>query len=50
MWVGLTLSYVVPALPPSTMVISTAVAIYAGALVFASRSRIRFWPRLIAQT
>jgi zinc/manganese transport system permease protein len=49
-WVGLTLSYVFPTLPPSTMIISTAVGIYAGALVFASRSRMRLWPRLIAQT
>jgi zinc/manganese transport system permease protein len=48
-WVGLTLSYVFPTLPPSTMIVSTAVGIYAGALVFASRSRMRFWPRLIAQ-
>jgi zinc/manganese transport system permease protein len=48
-WVGLTLSYVFPTLPPSTMIISTAVGIYAGALVFASRSRMRLWPRLIAQ-
>jgi zinc/manganese transport system permease protein len=49
-WIGLTLSYVFPTLPPSTMVVSAAVAIYAGALAFASRSRMRFWPRLIAQT
>ena len=44
-WIGLTLSYVFPTLPPSTMVVSTAVAIYACALVCASRSRMRFWPR-----
>lgn len=31
-WLGLTLSYVFPTLPPSTMVISTAVAIYATAM------------------
>jgi zinc/manganese transport system permease protein len=31
-WVGLTLSYVFPTLPPSTMVISTAVGIYAVAM------------------
>jgi zinc/manganese transport system permease protein len=31
-WVGLTLSYVFPTLPPSTMVIATAVAIYAAAM------------------
>jgi zinc/manganese transport system permease protein len=39
-WVGLTLSYVFPTLPPSTMVISTAVGIYALSLVVAGRSRI----------
>jgi zinc/manganese transport system permease protein len=47
MWIGLTLSYVFPTLPPSTMVISTAVGIYVCALVAASRSRIRSWPRRI---
>ena len=31
-WLGLTLSYVFPTLPPSTMVISTAVGIYAAAM------------------
>ena len=31
-WIGLTLSYVFPTLPPSTMVISTAVGIYAAAM------------------
>jgi zinc/manganese transport system permease protein len=30
-WVGLTLSYVFPTLPPSTMIISTATALYVGA-------------------
>jgi zinc/manganese transport system permease protein len=39
-WIGLTLSYVFPTLPPSTMVISSAVAIYACALATAGRSRI----------
>ena len=48
-WIGLTLAYVFPTLPPSTMVIAAASAIYAGALVFESRSRIRSWPRLIVQ-
>jgi len=31
-WVGLTLSYVFPALPPSSMVIAVAVGIYVVAL------------------
>jgi zinc/manganese transport system permease protein len=31
-WLGLTLSYVFPTLPPSTMIVSTAVAIYAAAM------------------
>ncbi|MGH2973180.1 MAG: metal ABC transporter permease [Gaiellaceae bacterium] len=31
-WIGLTLAYAVPTLPPSTMVISTAVAIYVAAM------------------
>ena len=31
-WLGLTLSYVFPTLPPSTMIISTAVAIYVAAM------------------
>jgi zinc/manganese transport system permease protein len=31
-WLGLTLSYVFPTLPPSTMVVSTAVGIYAAAM------------------
>ena len=48
-WIGLTLAYVFPTLPPSTMVIAAASAIYAGALAFESRSRIRSWPRLIVQ-
>ena len=46
-WLGLTLAYVFPKLPPSTMVISSAVALYVGSLVLASRSRIRSWPRRI---
>jgi zinc/manganese transport system permease protein len=33
MWVGLTLSYVFPTLPPSTMVISTAAAVYVAAAI-----------------
>lgn len=48
-WLGLTLSYVFPTLPPSTMVISTAVGIYVCSLLLASRSRIRCWPRSIVQ-
>jgi zinc/manganese transport system permease protein len=44
-WLGLTLSYVFPTLPPSTMVISTAVGIYFAA----SLSRILSWPRFIVQ-
>jgi len=49
-WIGLTLSYVFPTLPPSTMVISSAVAIYACALVVAGRSRIllRLRPMILA--
>jgi zinc/manganese transport system permease protein len=31
-WVGLSLSYVFPTLPPSTMIISTAVGIYVAAM------------------
>jgi zinc/manganese transport system permease protein len=34
MWGGLTLSYLVPSLPPSSMIISLAFAIYLGATVF----------------
>jgi zinc/manganese transport system permease protein len=34
MWGGLTLSYLVPSLPPSSMIISLAVAIYVGAAIF----------------
>jgi hypothetical protein len=33
MWIGLTLSYVFPALPPSSMIIAAAVAIYVLAFV-----------------
>jgi zinc/manganese transport system permease protein len=46
-WLGLTLSYVFPTLPPSTMVISAAVGIYVCSLLAASRSSIRSWPRRI---
>jgi zinc/manganese transport system permease protein len=42
-WLGLTLSYVFPTLPPSTMIISIAVGIYFAA----SLSRILSWPRFI---
>ena len=46
-WLGLALAYAFPTLPPSTMVVATATAIYVSALVVASRSRIRTWPRRI---
>jgi zinc/manganese transport system permease protein len=46
-WLGLSLSYVFPTLPPSTMVICTAVGIYVCSLLVASRSSIRSWPRRI---
>jgi zinc/manganese transport system permease protein len=39
-WVGLTLSYVFPTLPPSTMVISTAVGIYAAAMILPALARL----------
>lgn len=45
-WIGLSLSYVFPTLPPSTMVISTAVGFYACAL--ASRLRPRLRPMTLA--
>jgi len=46
-WLGLGLAYAFPALPPSTMVVATATALYVSALVVASRSSIRSWPRRI---
>jgi zinc/manganese transport system permease protein len=39
-WLGLTLSYVFPTLPPSTMVISAAVGMYAAAMSFPLLSRL----------
>jgi zinc/manganese transport system permease protein len=42
-WVGLTLSYVFPSLPPSTMIIAVAVGVYAVALV-APSTRSRRYP------
>jgi zinc/manganese transport system permease protein len=40
-WLGLTLSYLIPTLPPSTMIISTATAIYLVAQTTTSRIPIR---------
>jgi zinc/manganese transport system permease protein len=39
MWGGLALSYVVPSLPPSSMIISLAVALYLGAAVIGQRTQ-----------
>jgi zinc/manganese transport system permease protein len=39
MWAGLTLSYVIPSLPPSSMIISLAVAIYLVAAALSLRTR-----------
>jgi zinc/manganese transport system permease protein len=39
MWGGLTLSYLVPSLPPSSMIISLAVALYLGAAVIGQRTQ-----------
>ncbi|HEY2073122.1 MAG TPA: metal ABC transporter permease [Gaiellaceae bacterium] len=39
-WIGLTLAYVFPTLPPSTMIISTAVAIYAAAMSLPGLARL----------
>jgi zinc/manganese transport system permease protein len=39
MWGGLTLSYLIPSLPPSSMIISLAVALYLGAAVFGQRAQ-----------
>jgi zinc/manganese transport system permease protein len=39
MWGGLTLSYLVPSLPPSSMIISLAVALYLGAALFGQRTQ-----------
>ena len=36
-WIGLTLAYVFPTLPPSSMIIAAAVGIYALALAATSR-------------
>jgi zinc/manganese transport system permease protein len=40
-WTGLTLSYLLPNLPPSTMVVSTATAIYVATLVPRARPPVR---------
>jgi zinc/manganese transport system permease protein len=40
-WLGLTLSYVVPMLPPSTMIISTATAIYLAAFTASAAPHFR---------
>jgi zinc/manganese transport system permease protein len=48
-WLGLTLSYLFPTLPPSTMIISTATAIYVASLSIAATRRsplARFRPAL----
>lgn len=39
-WLGLGLAYAFPTLPPSTMVISAAVGIYAAAMIFARLGRL----------
>jgi zinc/manganese transport system permease protein len=39
-WLGLTLAYVFPTLPPSTMIISTAVGIYAAAMSLPGLARL----------
>ncbi|MDE3189402.1 MAG: metal ABC transporter permease [Acidobacteriota bacterium] len=39
-WVGLTLAYVFPMVPPSTVIVSTAVAIYAAAMSLPSLGRL----------
>jgi zinc/manganese transport system permease protein len=46
-WIGLTISYVFPTLPPSAMIIVTAVGIYAAAVIAtSSRDRRGTWRRL----
>jgi zinc/manganese transport system permease protein len=42
-WIGLTLAYVFPALPPSSMIIAAAVGIYALALAATTRWGARAW-------
>jgi zinc/manganese transport system permease protein len=42
-WIGLTLAYVFPALPPSSMIIAAAVGIYALALAATTRWEARAW-------
>jgi zinc/manganese transport system permease protein len=42
-WIGLTLSYVFPTLPPSSMIIAAAVGIYALALAATTRWTARAW-------
>ena len=44
-WLGLTLSYLFPTLPPSTMIISTATAVYLGAFAATARAPLRRWMR-----
>ena len=39
-WIGLTLAYVFPTLPPSTMIVAVAVAIYGAAMSLPSLSRL----------
>ena len=39
-WLGLSLAYVFPTLPPSTMVISAAVGIYAAAMTLPGLARL----------
>ena len=46
MWIGLTLSYVIPKLPPSTAIIAVASGIYLIALLLtAERGPLTAWPR-----
>jgi zinc/manganese transport system permease protein len=49
-WLGLGLAYAVPDLPPSTMIVATATAVYVSSVLVASRSSIRAWPRRIVHS
>jgi zinc/manganese transport system permease protein len=48
-WLGLTLSYLVPTLPPSTMIVSTATAVYVISLAATSSQRPRLRSALAAR-
>ncbi len=47
-WVGLTLSYVFPRLPPSTAIVAVAAAVYLLAVLLTTERRGRLWRRSLA--